>query len=158
MLGKRALPWRHWIRTHINDAVCGPRTTSPNARSHGSAFLTAGAISLVHQNRATILSPPSSYINEARWPKQYHTFIDCYSTFTLWQSSPLRGISSSSWKTKPKLNLDMRQLKTIEEITEAVYINLDAISPRNKSSFWAQLSTLLHMRDGLRGIIIISMD
>jgi hypothetical protein len=37
----------------------------------------------------------------------------------------------------------MRQFKTIEEITDAVHFNVDALSPRSKSNFWAQLSKLL---------------
>jgi hypothetical protein len=59
----------------------------------------------------------------------------------------------------------MRQLKTIEELTKAVYVNLDAISPRNKSTFWAQLSKLLqHERWPLRtnhykhGLIKVQLD
>ena len=64
--------------------------------------------------------------------------MDCCSTFIIWYSS-----HSTSRPTKSVRYMDMRQFKTIETLIEAVCINMDALSPRNKSSFWAELSKLL---------------
>lgn len=75
-----------------------------------------------------MLYPASMYFNQ----------MDSCSTFIIRYSS-----HSTSRPIKSVRYMDMRQFKTIETLIEAVYINMDTLSPRNKSSFWAELSKLL---------------